>query len=249
MGILESNPRIKNIDVHAFSPGTGIPQPLLAARTDTLPQEEMDLYQVTMKPRRLGPCPPDGFQSETVEAWADMRELCGKMVSQMHQSPYRIVLSYYSGDAMTITSRQTSKVELIPYLHTPTVVGIDPAPGKYYGSDEYSPSTEAVPHWIIHTTSAGEHADGRSALIHCHPQQLLTLLASGKGQMLDKDAVIPHQVHGTRALGESLARALANHRSAILEDHGVWTLGSTFAEAHTKLLELTTDVQRLLREG
>jgi ribulose-5-phosphate 4-epimerase/fuculose-1-phosphate aldolase len=244
--VLNENPDLKNVDANLLSTEFIFPEKLLARKEKGLSNEDdLDLESTTPL-YYLGTITPKVLDVKIVQAWVEMRDICDKMLRKIYQSTYDIILSYYNGKKMTITSHRTSKSNLIPYFNTPIVENIQPEPGSYYGFPETPPSSETRPHWLIHTSISKLNKNNSNALIHCHPQYLRQLYNTTKINKLSKDVILPFITPGTKELGVSLAKVLAKNRSAIIEDHGVWTFGVTFEEAYEKLLELMDNVEQIL---
>jgi len=233
---------LKNIDAELLTKSRRFPKQILSKMTGTLPSQELSTYKGRQKAIHLGNYPKKGIHPNFIQSWIEMREICKKLLCEYHQSPYRIVLSYFFNGKMTITSRKTSKLNLIPYLNTPIVTGLESLPGKYYGfeDEENSPSTETPTHWVIHNELIHKYDDESSAIIHCHPQNLLTLLGSENRplSMFNENSILDYEVSGTIELGSNLSKVLETNRYAILKDHGVWTIGNNFGDAYNNLLNL-----------
>jgi serine/threonine protein kinase len=239
--LLDRNPHLKNIEIDRIFPHEdSIPKFLCDKGMLALPEGELKAYLTTQPAKYKGTCPPDGIPVEMTEAWATMAEISKKMLIEAFQSPFRIVFSYFSSNLMTITSSATSKSHLIPYVHTPIVESVDPPPGRYYGSQDFPPSTERLPHWIVHKSMLEKTDLSHNVLIHSHPEELRTLLESGQDSILkemkNEDEIVEHIQFGTKELGEKILESITNNRrSFIIKGHGIWTYGRELGEAYKKL--------------
>jgi len=110
----------------------------------------------------------------------------------------------------------------------------------------YKPSIE----WHFHTAIYRKRADAK-AVLHTHSPYTTGLALAGKKiepvtleatVMLADVPILEFMCPGTEELGEAVSNAMMSHRAAILQNHGVVTIGRDLAEAITmaEVLEATS---------
>lgn len=191
---------------------------------------------------KYGGLVPSGLSLEDLSLAADMMKevrLLGTEVirSGLTFSPTHIVISRWSpaqSPWMIVTATNSDKSRLLLFAETPIVTQMGEAL-VYFGDPSKPPSSEAVPHWIIHRNLHGAGCSMWSCILHVHSDPLNTLAEQGD-VMLNEGIflpTVPHIEYGTERMGRMLAETMIHSKTAAasVQHHGQWFVAQSFDDA------------------
>ncbi len=130
---------------------------------------------------------------------------------------------------MLITASNTYKDRLKVYSDTPIVT--EDEGYLYFGDSSMRPSSEAIPHWIIHSMLFAQNDNRYHSIIHIHNEEL-TAIAEHSDVRLGPVFIptIPHYDFGTEQIGREIAKSLLNNQvsGVSVRSHGQWFVGPSF---------------------
>lgn len=161
-----------------------------------------------------------------------------------------IVISAYlkcknNKNVMIITASNTYKDRLKIFSEMPIVTR--ECGFIYYGDISKKPSTEAVPHWVIHSRMSEENDARYKCIVHIHNEQMTTMSENSE---IKVDSVfiptIPHYDYGTEEIGGKIFEAIRvnNTFGVSVKAHGQWFVGENFRDLSQKIISLSTQLKK-----
>jgi len=183
----------------------------------------------------------DGFSLEELKSAAstmeEIRTFGAEVIrADLVLSPTHITISCWSRTIpwMVVTSTDSDKSQLLLFAETPVVTqkgGLL----TYYGDPSRLPSSEAVPHWFIHTDLCAANREAWRCVLHIHSDPLTSLAENGDvrfdgGIFLP---TLPYIEYGTERMGHMLAEAMIRSETtaASVQNHGQWFVAHSFDDA------------------
>jgi ribulose-5-phosphate 4-epimerase/fuculose-1-phosphate aldolase len=132
---------------------------------------------------------------------------------------------------MVVTATNSDKSHLLLFAETPLVVEKEGVL-IYHGDPSRPPSSEAVPHWFIHSHLSAHGLEAWRCILHVHSDPLNTLAQAGDVK-LDGGIflpTVPHVEYGTERMGRLLAEAMTRcgTTGASVQNHGQWFVAQSF---------------------
>ncbi|GEM_PF-3213088 len=182
------------------------------------------------------------------EKMDELRKNAKKMIDyEATVSLSHIVLSHFhlcnEKPVMLITASNTFKDRLKIFSEIPIIIKEDDF--YFYGESTNKPSTEAITHWIIHSSMLKNKKDRYASIIHIHNETMTTIAEKSEKLELETAIIptIPHYDYGTEDLGERIFNAfnINNTFGVTVRAHGQWFIGDTFEG-------LSRDIKKILHE-
>ncbi len=158
-----------------------------------------------------------------------------------------VLSSYYickKKPIMLITASNTLKDRLRIFSDIPVVVREEEF--YYFGDVSMRPSTETIPHWIIHSKLHQEHLSRYASIIHIHNEEMTTI-AEHSDVMAGNILIptIPHYDYGTEKIGNEIANSMLKNNvyGVTVKAHGQWFVGESFEGLSREIINILKELR------